>query len=264
MIKLGIIGGGNMGEAIIAGAQDFCSIRVSELSVNRQQYLNRNYKVITSDTESLALLSDMIILAVKPQDIEEVLEDIKEFIGRNKIIVSIAAGITTRFLESRLGSHIKVIRAMPNMPAMSAAGMTALCRGQYSFAEDLQQAQLIFNRLGLTSIVKEDLMDKITAVSGSGPAYVFLFVDCMLKAAKALGLDEKLAERLVLTTFAGSINFLQKRNIDPEELIKMVASKGGTTEAALNVFKKKKFETIIREAVKSAAKRSQELSKKRI
>ncbi|MFA5059002.1 MAG: pyrroline-5-carboxylate reductase [Candidatus Omnitrophota bacterium] len=261
MKKIGIIGGGNMGEAIIASSLKKFSICVNEKDKKRCAYLKSRYKTKTMDLTAIAKSSDIIILAVKPQDIEEVLNVLKGRITKNQLVISIAAGITTRFIEKILKENVRIVRTMPNMPALIGQGITAVAKGKYASSNDLIVARRIFDHVGQTIIVQEKLIDGITAVSGSGPAYVYYFMECLINAAKSLGFSESMAKQLVKATFLGSINLAQQKNLDPEVLRAKVTSKGGTTAAALNVFTKKKFETIVKAALTAAKKRAVQLSK---
>ncbi len=261
MHKIGIIGGGNMGEAILSSIRQKCFVSVTEKDSSRSEYLRLNYKGNVVDLPELISSSDIIIIALKPQDIEPVLKEMSPLLDKDKLIISIAAGITTAYLEKNLGKKVKVIRAMPNMPAMIGEGITAVSAGKYVKDADIESARKIFDHLGKTVVVNEDLMDAVTAVSGSGPAYVFFFLECLIKSAQTLGLKEDLCKELVLTTFIGSIHLLEKQKMEPEILCAKVTSKGGTTQAALEIFKKNNFEEIITQALTAAKKRSAELSR---
>ena len=250
-----------MGEAIISSCLKRFFVHVSEKDVKRQQYLSQNYKLVPYDIGRLVQISNIIILAVKPQDIEEVLKELRKVIKNDQFVISIAAGMTTNFIERSLGKKIPVVRTMPNMPALISQGITAVAAGRYAQKADIDLTCKIFDTLGKTVVVEEELIDAITAVSGSGPAYVFLLMECMIKAAESLGLKKELAADLVKTTFAGSVNLLLKKNIEPEELRMKVTSKGGTTQAALDVFMNKKIDEIIRKALVAAKKRAQTLSR---
>ncbi len=261
MVTVGIIGGGNMGEAIISGATKNFTVKVSEKERKRQRYLQRIYGVAVESIENVVETCDVIILAIKPQDMEKVLKQVRTAVDERKIIVSIAAGITTKYIEKCLGPGARVVRSMPNMPAMIGQGVSALCKGKYAKNKDVELTSTILKGLGDTIVVPETLIDSITAVSGSGPAYVFLFIEQMTKSAISLGLKPKMAKQLVLSTFGGSIDLLRKRNADPATLRAKVTSKGGTTQAALDVFKKKGFDRIFSEAMKAAKNRAKALAK---
>jgi len=261
MYKIGVIGGGNMGEAIIAGSRGRFSVLVNEKDKKRQAYLRRNYKIRSHSFSEVGRKADAVILAVKPQDIEEALKGLKAVLKKNTLVISIAAGITSRFIERKLRVKTRVIRTMPNMPALIGEGITAVSRGRFAKASDVKAACRILGALGKTVIVNEKLIDAVTAVSGSGPAYVFLFMEHLIRAAEKAGLAKNLAQELVMATFKGSVNLVLKKNIEPAVLRAKVTSKGGTTQAALKVFDKKNFGKMILDAVSAAKKRAKQLSK---
>lgn len=242
---IGIIGAGNMGMAIAS-------------RIKGKVLLSDKNKRI-SDNVTVAKGSDIIILAVKPQDITEVLKEIRPYV-KEKLVISIAAGVTTSFIEKILGK-IKVIRVMPNMPAMVGKGISAITRGRFSGPKDLKIAFRIFSKVGEAVEVKENMMDAVTAVSGSGPAYYFLFTHLLAKAAESGGLEKGLAMKLAKATFIGAAETACRKNLSMEEFVKKVASKGGTTEAALKIFKSKKLEAIVKQAVKAASLKSSSLHK---
>lgn len=262
MKRLGIIGGGNMGEAIIAHVLKHFKITVSEKEKGRQRYLKKKYQLPSESIAAAAGVSEAIILAIKPQDTAEVLDELKGHLDNDKLVISIAAGVTTRYIEQTLGQRPRVIRTMPNMPAMVAKGVTAICKGRYAHRNDIRLTQRIFSHLGKTIVVSENLLDTITAVSGSGPAYVFLFMEYLTKAAQALGLNEKVAKELVMETFSGSVHLIQEKNLEPALLRAKVTSKGGTTQAAIEVFRQKGLKQIIQQALTAAQKRAKALARR--
>lgn len=250
-----------MGVAILAGARKKFSISISEKSKGRQRYLSKTYGLKAKDLLGLVSSCDTLILAVKPQNIDEVLKEIVSCIRGKKLIISIAAGIATQYISKRLGKKVRIVRAMPNLPAQVQKGITALCKGKGATAQDLATAQLIFQTLGQTVVVKERQMDAVTALSGSGPGYVYLFMEQMIAAGVSLGLKKDVAKKLVVQTFVGSSELVSKQEKDPAFLRERVTSKGGTTQAALDVFAKNKIEKVIGQAVFAAAKRAQALSR---
>jgi len=261
MLKLGIIGGGNMGMAIISRTFKQYSIMVCEKDPARTALLKKNFRAVAVDLPKLAASSDVIILAVKPQDMESLLAELKNSLKPKTLIISIAAGLTTLFFEKHLGKKAPVIRAMPNMPAQIGEGVTALCKSSQATAKDLQTAVKVFNGIGETVIVEEKMMDSITAVSGSGPAYVFLFIECFLKAAEKSGLKPAIAKKLVESTLLGSTNlYLQSRELAGDLRVK-VTSKGGTTQAALDIFLDNNFEKMFIDAVHAAQSRARQLAR---
>lgn len=179
----------------------------------------------------------------------------------SKLVVSIAAGITTLYIEKKLGGKSRVVRSMPNLPLQIGQGMTGVCSGRWATKADVQSAVNIFKMVGDVVLVDENRMDAITAVSGSGPAYVFLFAECLLKAAKMLGFDDKQSQQLVTQTLRGSLTLLEKSSEPAEVLRARVTSKGGTTQAALEVLMRHNLEGIFKKALLAARKRAKELAK---
>lgn len=261
MLKIGLIGGGNMGTVIISRIFKKYSVTVCEKDKARASILKKKYRASPLDSKTLVQKSDIVILAVKPQDMELMLEEIKFFRNKKNLFISIAAGLTTEFFQKHLGGGARVVRTMPNMPAQIGEGVTALCKGRFATGKDLQIAEKIFVNIGQTVIVNENLMDSVTAVSGSGPAYVFLFAECFLKAAENLGLERSVAEKLVLSTLKGSIHLLSQSDESAGSLRARVTSKGGTTQAAMDVFLKNNIEQIFVEALAAAKKRAGELAR---
>jgi len=259
MANIAIIGGGNMGEALIKGlAKRSHRLFVCEASAARGRYLKKRYKVNLAGCADAVSRGHVVIFAVKPQDMRAALKGLKT--AGNKLYISIAAGLATKFFEKHLGARPRVVRAMPNMPALIGEGMTAICAGKYAGPSDLASARSILGAMGKTMVVKESMMDAVTAVSGSGPAYVFLFVEQWMAAAKALGFKEAEAGALVYATLFGSTHLLEKSPFDAATLRAKVTSKGGTTQAALNVLAKGKFDQLFKKALLAARKRACQLS----
>lgn len=261
MKTIGLIGGGNMGEALILGTRKKFKIIINEANVERVKYLRSKYKISAVDLKSLAVRSDIIILAVKPQDLSLVLDQLAGHDLKNKIIVSIAAGITVGFIEGRLIQKARVIRTMPNMPALIGEGITAVCKGKWSTSKDVKDVVTMLKGIGETLVVDENQMDAITAVSGSGPAYVFLFVECLIKAAQNLGLTSVQSKELVYKTLTGSTHLLENSTDDAAALRARVTSKGGTTQAATDVFLARQIEKMFTDALVAARNRAKELAK---
>jgi pyrroline-5-carboxylate reductase len=267
---IGIIGGGNMGEALIKGLYELKKwvVHVCETNPERVEFLKTGYKIIyEKDISSLVAKVDIIIFAVKPQEMESVLGQIKTTEG--KLFISIAAGLKIKYFEDRLGAKARVVRAMPNLPALIGEGITGYCVGQFANDEDKGNAGLILEALGgghgSVILFDESQMDAVTAVSGSGPAYVFFFVEEWLNAAITLGLGEKDAKVLVCETLIGSAGLLKKLRASKFEELKTlrakVTSKGGTTQAAMDVLLNGKIDQLMKEALTAAKKRSIELAK---
>ncbi|MFA6141762.1 MAG: pyrroline-5-carboxylate reductase [Candidatus Omnitrophota bacterium] len=264
--KIGIIGGGNMGEAIFSRLSNVIekstSLMLSELDVARRDYLQKKYKIIVEiDNNVVVKYSDVIILAVKPKDFDKILkQEVCCGVSKNKLLISIAAGITTGYIENIVGKDIPVIRVMPNMPALIGEGMSSISAGRSASSGDMETAKEIFSSIGEVIEVEEKLVDAVTAVSGSGPAYFFYLVEALVDAGVKLGLNLETSKKLVLQTALGSMKLLEALKEEPETLRKRVTSKGGTTEAALKVFEKKILKNVINDAVRAAHKRSKELT----
>ena len=260
MKTIGFIGGGNMGAAIISRACKQFKILVCEKDKKRAAFLKRKFKVVNKDLASMVNASDVIVLAVKPQDFDGVLDQIKGAISSRQVVISIAAGITSAFIEKKLGGKVRVIRTMPNMPAQVGEGITAVAKGKYAKNTDVALARKIFNCVGATVIVQEKMIDAVTAVSGSGPAYVFYFVECLLNAAQSLGFSKDVSKDLVMATLLGSAHLLDQQKEDAASLRAKVTSKGGTTQAAMDVLMKNKVDKIFSQALKAAQKRAKQLA----
>lgn len=261
-MKIGIIGAGNMGTAILSGIQHQYQCTVCESSQQQIKRLSKLYRCKFADLESVLKNCSMIILAVKPQNFDELLNQIKKFPLKGKCFVSIAAGVTTKYIEKKLGNDPRIIRTMPNLPAQVGQSMTAVCSGKSAVKKDISAVRKLFDCIGKTVEVSENQMDAVTAVSGSGPAYVFLFIEQLMKAAMSLNLSRETSQQLILQTIHGSLALLESQSETPEVLCKRVTSKGGTTAAALEIFKKNKFEHMIKQALKAARQKSKDLSRR--
>ena len=250
---IGIIGAGNMGMAMALRINK--RTLISDVSKKRLCSIREKHILVTRNNIDLTKRSDIIILSVKPQNITEVLKEIAPFL-KGKLLISIAAGIQTKSIEKIIGGSIRVIRVMPNMALQVGKGISAIACGKFAKKKDLETTLKIFSKMGKVVEVKEKFMDAVTAVSGSGPAYYFLFTDILEASARSLGLKKDLAKKLAMATFIGSAASIDNSNISMKDLVKKVASKGGTTESALKIFKKRHLETIVAEAVKAAQDRS--------
>ncbi|MFC1667190.1 pyrroline-5-carboxylate reductase [Candidatus Omnitrophota bacterium] len=254
---IGIIGAGNMGKAIALRINQ--RILISDVDTAKLRFKKNKRISITRDNIGLTKRSKVIILAVKPQHIAGVLKEIRPYI-KNKLIISIAAGVETALIEKILG-RVRVVRVMPNMPALVGKGISAIAIGRFAPRKDSDITRRIFLNLGEVVEIKESLMDAVTAVSGSGPAYYFLFTDILKKAGQTSGLEESLAGELARATFIGAARCAGATDISMRDFVKKVASKGGTTEAALGVFKQKGLERVVKQAVRAALNRSNYLTK---
>lgn len=264
-IKIGIIGTGNMGSAIIAGlvTKEITppkNIFAFDIDKERLEKLTQDFDIspCRSNVEVLNM-AEFIILAVKPQNMRELLAEIKPAVTSRHCFLSVAAGIRTDFIAST-GNNVRVVRAMPNTPALIGAGATAIAAGKYAIPQDLQLARTIFSALGLVVEVEEDHLDAITALSGSGPAYFFYLVECLIEAGKKAGLPEDVADKLARQTAFGAGKLLIDSPETPQILRLKVTSPGGTTAAALEVFFQSGFKDIVIEAIQRATARARELS----
>jgi pyrroline-5-carboxylate reductase len=268
MSSIGFIGAGNMAQALINGiieARHYApaDVFVSDISGDRLIWLAKKYGVIAvSSNKDIAKKADIIVLSVKPQVMAGVLEEIKDSIKNTSVVISIAAGITIASISKVLGD-VEVIRVMPNTPALVSEGMSGLYSPNAS-DNTMQNAMEIFAGIGKAVIVdKEDLIDAVTAISGSGPAYYFLLMEEMIKSAKTLGLPEDIATELVLQTAKGAsilAEIAQLNGESAEELRRKVTSPGGTTEAAINTFKDGDIDKLVQKALTAAYNKSKELS----
>ncbi|RJP72159.1 MAG: pyrroline-5-carboxylate reductase [Candidatus Abyssobacteria bacterium SURF_17] len=263
--KLGVIGVGNMGSAILRGVIKAGLFRPDEVTIcdlvaEKAAGLASELKINLARTASdAARAASTVLLAVKPQTMGECLSEVGDIIDGSRLVISIAAGISTEFIEKRVRPNARVVRAMPNTPALVGAGATAICGGTHATPQDLAEAELLFGALGKVYRVDESLMDAVTAVSGSGPAYLFLFAECLERAALACGLPASETGDLVTQTLFGASKLLRESDEHPSVLRARVTSPGGTTEAAIAAFNERGLDEIVRTAVTSALERAREL-----
>jgi pyrroline-5-carboxylate reductase len=262
-LMIGFIGGGNMAEALIKGmtSHGMKDIIVAEPRIDRTKYLERSYGVKTTHSnKEVASSSSIIILAVKPQAMAAVLDDIADTVTDEKTIVSIAAGITLSYLQSTLKTK-RLLRVMPNTPAMIQEGMTVMTLCDCFSDKDMAMVREIFMSVGKVLTLPEKYMNAVTALSGSGPAFFALFVEAFIKAGVAMGLSGENASELVIQTLIGTAKFLET-GMSPEKLREMVTSPGGTTAAGLKAFEDKEFTPLVIGALQAAQKRAEELGRK--
>ena len=263
---LGFLGYGNMGGAIASGLVERAvvepkNILVYDVDPAKMDAARQQGLETASSAEDLGRRADTVMLAVKPQTMAEALEQLAPGLDRGTLVVSIAAGISIGYLQERLGKDIRVIRVMPNTPALVGAGAAEVALSGNCTENDAVRAETIFGAVGIAERVPEPAMDTVTALSGSGPAYFFYLVECLIKAAVAEGLDENVATRLAAQTLFGAGKLLVDSGESAGALRVRVTSKGGTTEAALRQFSGDGFERIVASAVGAASARSKELGK---
>lgn len=290
MARIAIIGGGNMGEALLAGllraGRQVKDLVVSERMPERARYLAEKYSVLVTSPRDAAEHAQYIVVAVKPSDVESVVAEVAEAASQadadsaEQVFVSIAAGVATSFYESRLPAGSPVVRAMPNAPALVGGGVTALARGRFASAEQLKGVAEMFDCVGGVLTVAESQLDAVTAVSGSGPAYFFLMVEALVDAAVDAGLHRSVATDLAVQTMAGSAAMLLEQIDDgrraaaeggvgggvssgPDttaaQLRATVTSPGGTTAAGLRELERGGLRAAVAHAVEAAKKRSEQL-----
>lgn len=263
--KIGIIGCGNMGEAILRGLHrkgTTKGIVVSELRPDRREYIKKTYGVETlSDNRAVASQVRVVILAVKPQELKGVLREIAPALEPSTLLISIAAGASLGAIASILAKDVRLIRVMPNIAALVLESATALSPGAEVSAADLEQAREIFNAMGRTVIIPESLMDAVTGMSGSGPAYVSLFIEALADGGVRMGLPRKDALEMAIQTVLGTARLLSEHGEHPAHLKDRVASPGGTTIAGIAALEAKGFRGAVMEAVAAATQRSKELAK---
>jgi pyrroline-5-carboxylate reductase len=265
--RIAFLGGGNMAEAIIKGLQredSGASLMVAEISVERRTYLAKTYPGIrvVEHGDQAAAWGDVVILAIKPQHAASVLASIQQSVGPDKLVVSIMAGVRTATIEDALQSGTRVVRVMPNTPALVGSGATAICAGRNAGLADLDCVDGIFARTGLVVRVDEKQMDAVTGLSGSGPAYVFTFIEALSDAGVKNGLARDVSTKLAMQTVLGAARMLAETGEHPAKLREQVTSPGGTTIAGLHALEKGCFRGTVMEAVDAATSRSKELAGK--
>ena len=277
--KIGFIGAGNMGEALVGAliksniTEPKC-IYASDASEKKLKNMSKEYGIhIRNDNFKLFLECDIIILAVKPQQMSQVLSEISgnvdDKLSHKKLIISIAAGVSIRRLENLLYKQLNeknqkklpIVRVMPNTPALVLAGISGMSANKFTSRNDIKVSKAILESAGEVIEFDEKDLDAVTAVSGSGPAYVFYFIESMIAGGTKAGLSLKNSEKLTLETVKGAVKLLEESNDSAETLRKKVASPGGTTEAALRVMEKTSVKASIVKAIAAAKKRSKELRK---
>lgn len=265
--RIAFLGAGNIAAALIRGIIEAEltkpeDIIISDVDKEKLRVTSHELRVIAAkDNREAVKEADIIILAAKPKDIEGLLAEIKDSLESKKLVISIVAGITTSYIEKMLKKEVPVIRVMPNTPVAVKAGASAFSMGKYVSQEQEKIAESIFGAVGKAVKVEESLMDVVTALSGSGPAYIFYIIASLIETAVSLGLDKQTATTLATQTVLGSAKLLQETGEEPAALKEKVTSKGGTTEAALVVLDEGKLKEILDKALKAAAKRSQELKR---
>lgn len=267
-MKVGFVGAGAMAEAMIGGLLASGElppdhIFASDISPARLDFIRDTYGVNVCASNSAAVEhSQVVVVAVKPQVVPEIIPDLRGALKGHHMVISIAAGVTLEFLESELPPGTPVIRAMPNNPCLIRQGASVMAPGRWAGPEHEELAERVLRAVGLVTKLPEHLLDAVTALSGSGPAYVYLFIEALIDAGVLVGLPREVARTLVLQTVLGAVGMVQSTGRHPAELRDMVTSPAGTTVAGLAVMEQAGLRGVLMNAVKAAWARSRELGRK--
>ncbi len=265
--KVGFIGSGNMGEALIKGLVSANvvpaeAIHASDVRLERLRELDRQYGIqMAANNVELVRQADVVILAVKPQIMTAVLKEIAAVLTKRKLLISIAAGVSTARIRADLGKDARLIRVMPNTPALVLEGVTALAKADGLEPDDMDTAGEIFSAVGRVVILDEELMDAVTGLSGSGPAYVAVVVESLADGGVKMGLDRITAMTLATQTVLGAAKLLLETGLHPGALKDMVSSPGGTSIAGIAALEEGGIRTTFIHAVERATQRSRELGR---
>lgn len=262
--KLGFIGVGNMGEALVKGLVSSGAARPEEVFVSarrpeRVAELVKLYGVRGGTNAEVARQSDVVVLAVKPQILDQVLRGVSADLSREKLVVSVAAGVPIAAIERRLHPPMRIVRTMPNTPATVGAGATAIALGEHATDADLAIAKAIFDSVGITVVLEEGQLDAVTGLSGSGPAYLFLIIEALADAGVKVGLSRRASMQLAAQTVLGSAKLLIESGQHPGLLKDGVTSPGGTAIAGLHTLEAGGLRNVLMNAVEAATRRSREL-----
>ncbi len=265
--KIGFIGAGNMAEAFIRGLlnAELClvsDISVSDVRRDRLELMQKNYGVnIFLKNVECVEASELIVIAVKPQNMADLLHELSGFKLDGKMVLSIVAGFTLTQIEDALRGDTAVVRVMPNTPVLIGEGVSVWSRGRHICDEGAERAKLILGSLGKELEVKEELMNAATAISGSGPAYVFYLLEAMVMAAVKLGFTEEQASLISEQTLIGAGYLAERSKQHPQQLRRQVTSPGGTTAAAIRLLEERKVKEAFVDAIDAACKKASELSR---
>jgi pyrroline-5-carboxylate reductase len=265
--SIGFIGAGNMAEALIRGLVRGHHVPAERVyaSAPRRERLDElvaSYKIhALTDNREVARTCGIVVLSVKPQIMDKVLREVGDQLQPGALVISIAAGVDTETIESAVGDGVRVVRAMPNTPALVGAGATAISAGKHASEADLAAAKAVFDAVGMTVTLEEIHLDAVTGLSGSGPAYIFLILEALADAGVKVGLSRRNAQRLAAQTVMGSAKMLLETDEHPGKLKDMVTSPGGTAIAGLHTLEEGGLRTTLINAVETATKRARELGR---
>lgn len=264
---VGVIGVGNMGAALVRGIIDQGTVSAQSVIVCDldQDLVGRicDDMGVVDGTEAthVAGSADLVVLAAKPQNLPSLLREISPSINANQTIMSIAAGVTTKSIEESLGGQPSVIRVMPNLPALVGEGISVICGGSHATESDFERVEAVLSAVGVCLKAPEEMMDPVTALSGTGPAYVFHTMEAMIQSGVEMGMSSEMAERLVLHTVFGAAMLAMESDLDPTSLREAVTSRGGTTDAAISHLEENDYTRLVVEAILAAMDRSEELGR---
>jgi pyrroline-5-carboxylate reductase len=263
--RIAFIGAGNMGEALIKGLLQAGQVRpeqviATDIRTDRLDVIHKMYRIETlTNNEEAATKAQILLLAVKPQVMDEVLTGLRGAVTEDHLLLSVAAGIRTAFIEARFSHPTRVVRIMPNTPALILAGASAITPGRHATEEDLKTTREVFEAVGRVVQVEEKLMDAVTGLSGSGPAYIFVLIEALADAGVQMGLTREVATLLAAQTAFGAARMVLESGEHPAKLKDMVTSPAGTTVAGLHILEQAGFRGLLMEAVEAATRRSMEL-----
>lgn len=265
--RFAFIGGGNMAEALLKGLlHGLCvapeHVTATDVLAERRSYLEQTYGIATAVENARAVKeSDVVILAVKPQVVATVLDTIAPSVTPDKLVISIAAGVTLQTLQHALGAKQRLVRVMPNTPALVLSGAAGIAPGDAATPEDIALVEHIFNAVGRAVVVEDGLMDAVTGLSGSGPAFVFAFIEALSDGGVLAGLSRPIATTLAAQTVLGAAKMVLETGRHPGELKDMVTSPAGTTIAGMQALESGGLRGIVMEVVRRASERSAELGR---
>lgn len=264
--KVAFIGAGSMAEAILTGILEKKFLRPNQIFVTNRSNTERLQRLSTlfhvhtsSDKKEILDNADVVILSMKPKDVTEALQSIQPHVTSDQLIVSVLAGVSTDYISDQLECEVPVVRAMPNTSAAIGFSATAIAPGKFAGGDDVDTVKTLFRTIGTTTVVEENDLHAVTGLSGSGPAYIYYFVEAMENAAAQSGLNEDVAKELIVQTLVGAAEMLKSSKDHPSVLRKKITSPGGTTQAGLETLEKYKYQEALMECIKRAAARSIEL-----
>lgn len=262
--KIGIIGAGNMGSTLVRGllgaGEDSTHLLASDPRESVREVLERETKIRTTESNhEVAAFADLLILATKPQVLDHVLREVAPATGESTLVVSIAAGVSIATIERLLKPGTRVVRCMPNTPALVGAGATGIAAGTHASEADVELVCRLFEQVGVTEVLEETLLDTVTGLSGSGPAFIFVIIEALSDAGVKMGLHRAAAQKLAAQTVLGAAKLLIESGEHPGRLKDMVCSPGGTTIAGLHTLEAGGLRTTLINAVQDATQRSREL-----